>query len=185
MPELDIALELAKLHSVRNQLTKPIGCLWTCVPHITHAWWLRRLKTISMLIHLPWKCWFIKARKRFLLLGVSRRTLFIWYFSGKNTCNKKAVPKDGLFKIGAGSIRAYPHSASTGLVISDTAKIQHFLKTRQKNNGFCIFFFIWRFFREGRLFACRGATVGRDLRLREVASFRRGRGPQVGTPKGW
>ena len=28
--------------------------------------------------------------------------------------------------IGAGSIRAYPHSESTGLVISDTAKIQTF-----------------------------------------------------------
>jgi hypothetical protein len=40
--------------------------------------------------------------------------------------NNKKPLGSGSLKIGAGSIRAYPHSASTGLVISDTAKIQTF-----------------------------------------------------------
>ena len=33
------------------------------------------------------------------------------------------------FKIGAGSIRAYPHAENTGLVISDAAKIGTFSDT--------------------------------------------------------
>jgi hypothetical protein len=32
--------------------------------------------------------------------------------------------KSGSFNFGAGSIRAYPHAENTGLVISDTAKVQ-------------------------------------------------------------
>ena len=42
--------------------------------------------------------------------------------------NKKP-PQWVAFKIGAGSIRAYPHAENTGLVISDGAKIGTFSNT--------------------------------------------------------
>ena len=46
-------------------------------------------------------------------------------FQAKVRAIKKPLVS-GSFKIGAGSIRAYPHAENTGLVISDTAKIQLF-----------------------------------------------------------
>jgi hypothetical protein len=39
---------------------------------------------------------------------------------------EKSHPFGWLFKFGAGAIRSYSHSESTGLVISDTAKLQTF-----------------------------------------------------------
>ncbi len=48
------------------------------------------------------------------------------YFSDTvpaKVCEVKKPPQWVAFKIGAGSIRAYPHAENTGLVISDDTKI--------------------------------------------------------------
>ena len=52
-----------------------------------------------------------------------------------------------LLKIGAGSIRAYPHSESTGLVIYDTAKIQPFSHSASLSAKKCFLSLTILFFR--------------------------------------
>ena len=63
-------------------------------------------------------------------------------------CEIKKPPQWVALKIGAGSIRAYPHAESTGLVISDAAKIGSFIETSK----------FW-----GNFFTIRGSLIFNSL----------------------
>ena len=59
---------------------------------------------------------------------IAQNPLFLIQFQRKYVKYKKP-PQWVALKIGAGSIRAYPHAENTGLVISDAAKIGTFSET--------------------------------------------------------